>query len=64
MRILDFKHGDKIRRQSWPEGTFILITTTSYERFAFELWSCNLLVNRNTGLHAEEIFANDWVKID
>ena len=40
MRILDFKHGDKIRRQSWPKGSFILITTTAYERFAFELWGC------------------------
>ena len=44
MRILDFKHGDKIRRQSWPKGSFILITTTAYERFGFELWGGALLV--------------------
>ena len=64
MRILDFKHGDKIRRQSWPKGSFILITATAYERFAFELWGGALWVNRNVGLHADEIFADDWVKLD
>ena len=64
MRIVDFKHGDKIRRPCWPTGSFILITSTVYERFAFELWADSLLVNRNTGLHAEEIFAEDWEKLN
>lgn len=64
MRIVDFKLGDKVRRQCWPNDSFILITATVYEHFAFELWGGTMLVNRNAGLHAEEIFAEDWEKLN